>query len=100
MRTNLYDVYDAEGKCIIENKTAKEVSAILDIPALAVTRSACKGHKLRGIYPIVKVGELANSEDNTVKEYLLEEWDKIVSPFKNIIWVKEYEPGVKRLTIK
>lgn len=99
MRTNLYDVYDADGKCIIESKTAKEVSAILDIPALAVTRSACKGHKLRGIYPIEKVGELANSEDNTVKEYLLEEWDKIVAPFKHVIWVKEYEPGVKRLKI-
>lgn len=100
MRTNLYDVYDADGKCIIENKTAKEISVVLEISALAVTKSACKGHKLRGIYPIEKVGELANSEDNTVKEYLLEEWDKIVSPFKNIIWVKEYEPGVKRLTIK
>ena len=57
MRTNLYDVYDADGKCIIESKTAKEVSAILDIPALAVTKSACKGHKPRGIYPIEKVGQ-------------------------------------------
>ena len=100
MRTNLYDVYDADGNCIIESKTAKEVSAILDIPALAVTKSACKGHKLRGIYPIEKVGELTNSEDNTVKEYLLEEWGKIVSPFKNVILVREYEPGVRKLRTK
>ena len=100
MKTNLYDVYDADGKCIIKSKTAKEASVILDIPALGITKSACKGHKLKGIYRIEKVGEITNSEDNTAKEYILEEWDKIVAPFKNVIWVKEYEPGVKRLMIK
>ena len=73
MRTNLYDVYDADGKCIIENKTAKEVSAILDIPASRITKCACNGQKARGIYTVKRVGELANSEENTVKEYLLEE---------------------------
>ena len=100
MRTNLYDVYDVDGKCIIESKTAKEVSTILDIPANRITKCACNGQKARGIYTVKRVGELANSEDNTVKEYLLEEWDKIVAPFKNVIWVREYEPGVKRLHIK
>lgn len=100
MRTNLYDVYDADGKRIIEYKTAKEISEILDIPAGRITKCGCNGQKAKGIYRINKVSEFERNEDNTAREYILEEWDKVRVLFKNVEWVKEYVPGVKRLGMK
>lgn len=104
MRTNLYDVYDTDGKRIIESKTSKEIAKILDVPDHRVTKCRYNGQKLKGIYTIVKVGEKANErvkevkkQQDYIKKLLMKEWDEVRAPFLKVIWVKEDGRGVKKL---
>lgn len=104
MRTNLYDIYDKDGKRIIESKTGKEIAKILDVPDHRVTKCKYNGQKLKGIYTIVKVGEKASErakevkkQQDAVKRLLVKEWEKTRAPFLKVTWVKEDGRGVKKL---
>lgn len=102
MTANLYNVYDNEGNIIIKEKTSSEVARKLNVTAMRVANCGNNGQRIRGIYKIEKSGKVAQSQidyDDRDKRIALAEWDKVVSPFRNVIWVKEDGPDVRRLQL-
>ena len=101
MEKILYDVYDKEGNLIIEEMTSVEIAAALDTQRSNVSKRANDGGFLGGKYRIVRKSENRERKPeenaNTVRALLAEKWADTVNPFKNVIWVDKYEPGVKRL---
>ena len=105
MKENLYNVYDLDGTLIFENKTSDEIARALDVPRVRVAQRGCEGRRLNKRYKIEKVGIVARPKvvDKSEKKEekfgtkLIEDWEKTTEPFKKIIWVKEWEPGVRRL---
>ena len=95
---NLYNVYDMRGNKLISNKDSKTIGRTLDITPQRVAKCANYGQSVRGIYKIEKVDcDFEKEKNSEFENLLLDEWDKVTAPFRNIIWVKEYKEGVKRL---
>lgn len=100
MRKNVYDVYDLNGTKLISEKTASEISVALCVPANLVTKCCCEHRVMDGKYCVEKVCEISKKPDNVVKNIIINEWEKAIAPFKNVEWVKNISPGVKRLAVK
>ena len=96
MGRSVYDVYDKDGSLIIEKMTSAEIGAALNESPISIARCSNSDKLLKGRYGVVKAGEIKAGNVETEK-IILKEWDKAVAPFKKVIWVKEYSPGVKRL---
>ena len=96
MGRTVYDVYDKDGNLIIEKMTSAEIGAALNESPVSIARCSTTGELLKGRYGIVKTGEIKAGNPETEK-LILAEWDKVIAPFKKVIWVKEYRPGVRRL---
>ena len=92
----VYDVYDKDGNLIIEKMTSAEIGAALNESPVSIARCSTTGKLLKGRYGIVKSGKIKAGNPETEK-LILAEWDKVIAPFKKVIWVKEYGPGVRRL---
>ena len=99
MKRNIYDLYDLAGNKVIEGMTGDEISKALNVTSAHVSNCAIGNMSLLRKYRVVKVGEEENSKENTIKTLLMTEWDKVAEPFRKVIWVKKYVPGVKRLTV-
>lgn len=99
MRKNIYDLYDLAGNKVIEGMTGDEISKALNVTSAHVSNCAIGNMRLLRKYRVVKVGEEENSKENTIKTLLMKEWDKVAGPFRKVIWVKNYVPGVKRLSV-
>ena len=100
MKRNLYDVYDLSGNKIIEESSGTEIAKALGTTVHNVTRSALEDRCMLNRYKVVRVGSEENDKESIVKRMLLEEWDKIIKPFKKVVWVKESGPGVKELSVR
>ena len=100
MRKNVYDVYDLNGTKLISEKTASEISVALCVPANLVTKCCCEHRVMDGKYCVEKVCEISKKPDNVVNNIIINEWEKAIAPFKNVEWVKNISPGVKRLAVK
>lgn len=100
MKRNVYDVYDLNGNKLISEKTASEISVALCVPANLVTKCCCEYKVLAGKYCVEKVAEVSKKTDSAVKNMIFEEWENAIAPFKNVEWVKNISPGVKRLAVK
>lgn len=100
MRKNVYDVYDLNGTKLISEKTASEISVALCVTANLVTKCCCEHRVMDGKYCVEKVCEISKKPDNVVKNLITNEWEKAIAPFKNVEWVKNISPGVKRLAVK
>ena len=100
MKRNVYDVYDLNGTKLIAEKTASEISVALCVPANMVTKCCCEYRFLAGKYCVEKVSEPLKERDSSVKNMIFEEWENAIAPFKNVEWVKNISPGVKRLAVK
>ena len=100
MKRNVYDVYDLNGTKLIAEKTASEISVALCVPANLVTKCYCECRVLAGKYCVEKVNEISKKPDNAVKNMIINEWENAIAPFKNVEWVKNISPGVKRLAVK
>ena len=103
MGKTLFDVYDKAGNLIIEDMTSSEIGLALGTQSSNVSKRASDGNFIFGKYKIVRKtpkqerkNERKNESDR-VKEILLLKWPDTVKPFKNVIWVNQYVPGVKRL---
>lgn len=92
----VYDVYDKDGNLIIEKMTSAEIGAALNESPKVIAAYSNSDKLLKGRYGIVKAGEVKAGNPETEK-LILAEWDKVIAPFKKVIWVKEYGPGVRRL---
>lgn len=92
----VYDVYDKDGNLIMEKMTSAGIGAALNESPVSIARCSNNGKLLKGRYGIVKSGKIKAGNPETEK-LILAEWDKVITPFKRVIWVKEYSPGVKRL---
>ena len=92
----VYDVYDKDGNLIIEKMTSIEIGAAINETPDCIARYARSTELLHGKYGIVKAGEIKAGNVGT-ERIVRKEWDKVVAPFRKVIWVKEYGPGVKRL---
>ena len=99
MARALYDVYDKEGNLFIEEMTSLEIGKALDYSPQYVSKCACDEVYLGNKYKIVK-REVEVTGGDSVKSMLLNNWNKITEPFRNIMWVKEDGPGVKTLNGK
>ena len=84
----------------MECVTSKQISDQLDLPLKQISKCSSTGYWFRKKYKIIKVGEAIGQEDNTLDSFLMEEWNKARAMFKNVVWVKKYEYGVKRLGSK
>lgn len=100
MKRNVYDVYDLNGNKLISGKTASEISVALCVSADYVTKCYCEHRILDGKYVVDKISEVPKKQDNVIKKLIFDEWEKAVAPFKNVEWVKNISPGVKRLAVK
>ena len=100
MKRNVYDVYDLNGNKLISEKTASEIAVALCVSANTVTKCCCEHRVLAGKYCVEKVAEVSKKPDNAVKNLITNEWEKAIAPFKNVEWVKNISPGVKRLAVK
>lgn len=99
MARALYDVYDREGNKIIGEMTSTEIGKALNVSTSYVAKCENEEKYLRNKYKIVKVKK-QSSDNNTVKNLLLNKWDETREPFLKAIWVKEDGPGIKKLTIQ
>ena len=99
MGRSVYDVYDKDGNLIIEKMTSAEIGAALNASPTCIARCAISDELLRGRYGIVKAGEVKTGNVDTEK-IILKEWDKVAAPFRKVIWVKEYVPGVRKLSVQ
>ena len=96
MARTLYDVYDRDGNKLIGEMTSSEIAKALDVSSNYVAKCACDEVCLRNKYKIVKKEEKTEKKDS-FRSLLLTNWDKIRAPFLEVIWVKEYGPGVRKL---
>lgn len=96
---NICDVYDLENKKILSQKTFAEISEILNISQKSVANSFYRGSRVGGVYLVVKSMDELQEEEyrNSNSRLILEEWEKVVKPFKNVEWVKSYSYGTKVL---
>lgn len=99
-----YDIYDLEtGKLIVKHKGAKEIKEELGYPDYYV--STYKNKPYMNKFVSVDSGQpmpqglKINSEPKTVNIPLNfeKDWKAINDIFKNVIWVHEWESGVKVL---
>ena len=100
MEKVLFDVYDKKGNLVIADMTNKEIAAALNTQCSNVSKRASDGGFIGGKYKIVRKNDREKREkipEATVRELLMTKWADAVKPFKNVIWVDKYEPGVKRL---
>ena len=97
MVTNVYDVYNADGKKIMTNVLGKEVAAKLNVDPIRVAQCSNTGQRIRRIYKIVKSGELTRGDGNTASDAIIMEWERVVAPLRNVIWVKSEEEGARKL---
>lgn len=103
MRKNIYDIYDLAGNKVIGEMTGSEIAQALNVNIERIAKCSSGGTSLLGRYKVVKVGEKESkntskkNEDDAFKRRILNEWETIIAPFKKVIWVKEYGPGVRRL---
>lgn len=97
--TNICDVYNLEGEKVLSQKTFTEISEILNISRKSVVNSFYRGSRVGGIYLVVKSMDELQEEEyrNSNSRLILEEWEKVVKPFKNVEWVKSYSYGTKVL---
>ena len=96
---NICDVYNLEGEKVISEKTFTEISEILNVPRRRVLNSFYRGSRVGGVYLVVKSMDELQEEEyrNSNSRLILEEWEKVVKPFKNVEWVKSYSYGTKVL---
>lgn len=101
MKLIYYDVFTKDGIKIMSNKTSREISETLGIAMTAVPRYADYGKCYKGKYRFVKLeGNNDEIKNGGIPEELWKEWDRVRAVFKKVIWVTEYEYGVKRLGTK
>lgn len=100
MQPYLYDVYTKDGSLIISEMTSKQISDALGIRKNAIPDYA-RNKRIYNDQYIFVVSEneviTVEKENNGMTEKLMEEWEKARNLFRNVIWVKEYKPGVRRL---
>ena len=98
MKQYLYDVYTDDGSKIMSEVTSREIADCFGIRLTIIATYAKEDKPYRGKYWFVRV--VKNSSDETLTylpQSLLKEWDKVRNLFQNVIWVKNYSPGVKVL---
>lgn len=91
---HLYNIYDRENRLIGKNKTSAQIAQLFGIDQKYVTSSIRRRQWVHGRYRL----EVA-CEDKIGREVreLLETWEDVVKPFRNVIWVEQPGIGVKRL---
>lgn len=92
----VYDVYDKDGNLIIEKMTSAEIGAALNESPVSIARHANSDKLLKERYGIVKAGERKGWNSDT-ERIIRKEWEKVTAPFRKVIWVKQYAPGVRKL---
>lgn len=104
MRKLVYDLYE-EDKKILEQKTAKEIREFLQLPGIKMADYTKKKRKVKGKYTItiageaVKDSEIMKARRPSMENEFWEEWQHWCNMFQNVIWVQQWEPGVKRLQL-
>jgi len=91
---HLYNIYDREDRLIGKNKTSAQIAQLFGSDQKYVTTCVLRGQRIRGKYRLEIVEE--DKIGGEVKP-LLESWDDVVKPFRNVIWVKQPGVGVKEL---
>ena len=91
---HLYNIYDRDNRLIGKNKTSAQISQLLGVDQKYVTNSVLREQWIRGKYRLEIVDEDKIGHD--VKT-VLESWEDVVKPFRNVIWVKQPGVGVKEL---
>ena len=90
-KINRYNVYD-NGHLIIENATSGEITKALDCKTICINTYAEEKMRYKERYTFVIVGTEQQVSDND----FVKEWEKMVSLFKNVVWVKS---GGRKLCI-
>lgn len=99
MKAYLYDVFSADGSMIISEVTSRQISDALGIPMKTVSTCSNSGILYNGKYRFKRSGKYVGKEEkeNTIPKSMFDEWDEVRKLFSNVKWVKEYEPGVRKL---
>lgn len=100
MQPYLYDVYTKDGSLIISEMTSRQIADALGIRKNAIPDYAKNKRIYNGQYIFEKSGNeviTEKKENSGMTEKLMEEWENARCLFKNVIWVKKYEPGVRKL---
>ena len=98
---NIYNVYDedAEGALILQNKNHGDLCEFFQIHAFNHAMYTVDGKLYRDRYRIERVkSALPDKLSATpVGDDFEREWRQACARFRNCIWVKQYEEGVRRL---
>lgn len=100
MQPYLYDVYTKDGSLIISEMTSRQIADALGIRKNAIPDYAKNKRIYNGqyIFAISRNEVITEKKENSgMTEKLMEEWENARCLFKNVIWVKKYEPGVRKL---
>lgn len=100
MKLIYYDVYTKDGTKIMSRKTSREISNELGITISSVSRCVDHDKYYKSAYRFVKLDSNEEAKKNDIPEEMWEEWNKVRTMFKNVIWVTKYEFGVIRLGMK
>lgn len=91
----LYDMY-CEDRLIGRNKVALQIADLMGISTEQVAAFAKTGKLIHGRYKVIQQNKKVDSQ----RVMALQDWDKMVKPFRRVEWVKEPGAGVKKLEVK
>lgn len=100
MQPYLYDVYTKDGSLIISEMTSRQIADALGIRKNAIPDYARNRRIYNDQYIFLVSGNeviTEEKENSGMTESLLKEWEYVRNLFKNVIWVKKNEPGVRKL---
>lgn len=100
MQPYLYDVYAKDGSLLISEMTSRQIADALGVRKNAIPDYARNRRLYNDKYIFARSGaevSVVEKENSGMTESFLKEWENVRNMFKNVIWVKKYEPGVKKL---
>ncbi|MCD8148847.1 MAG: hypothetical protein LUE92_04625 [Clostridiales bacterium] len=100
-RANTYTLYDLDGKVLGHNMPARDVAEITGVKACSVSQYGENGTKIRKRWMVeIDTVDTVIKKESRPKT-LPQRWESAVAPFRDkVTWVKQLEPGVKKLSIK
>lgn len=91
----LYNLY-CEDRLIGKNKVASQIANLMGISTEQVAAFAKTGKLIHGRYKVIQ----QNKKVDAQRAIALQDWDKMVKPFRHVKWVKTPGAGVKKLEVK